>query len=75
MVGQQLGNYRLTKRIGSGGFADVYTAEHVVLRQDLVAIKVLRGSWDETLVILSWVLACCTYMRKIGHRANKISIR
>ena len=39
--GQQLGNYRVTRSIGQGGFADVYLGEHVYLRT-LVAIKVLQ---------------------------------
>ena len=40
-VGRQLGNYRLTRLIGSGGFADVYVGEHVYL--DIrSAIKVLK---------------------------------
>jgi len=40
-VGQQLGNYRLVRLIGHGGFADVYLAEHVYLNTK-VAIKVLQ---------------------------------
>jgi serine/threonine protein kinase len=40
-VGQQLGNYHLTKQLGHGGFADVYLGEHVYLKT-LAAIKVLR---------------------------------
>jgi serine/threonine protein kinase len=41
MSGQQLGNYRLTRLLGQGGFADVYLGEHVHLNT-LAAIKVLR---------------------------------
>lgn len=40
-VGQQLGNYRLTRLLGSGGFADVYLGEHIHLATP-AAIKVLR---------------------------------
>ena len=40
-VGQQLGNYRLVKLIGRGGFADVYLGEHVRLGNQY-AIKVLQ---------------------------------
>jgi eukaryotic-like serine/threonine-protein kinase len=40
-VGQQLGNYRLTRLIGQGGFAEVYLGEHIYLKT-LVAIKLLR---------------------------------
>lgn len=40
-VGQQLGNYRIEKLLGSGGFADVYLGKHVYL-DNLAAIKVLQ---------------------------------
>jgi serine/threonine protein kinase len=39
--GQQLGNYRLTRLLGHGGFADVYLGEHVYLKTQ-AAIKVLH---------------------------------
>jgi serine/threonine protein kinase len=39
-VGQQFGNYRLTQRVGAGGFAEVYVGEHIHLGT-LAAIKVL----------------------------------
>ena len=40
-VGQQLGNYRLVRILGQGGFADVYLGEHIHLSTQ-AAIKVLR---------------------------------
>ena len=40
-AGQQLGNYRLHRLLGRGGFADVYLGEHIHL-QTLAAIKVLQ---------------------------------
>jgi serine/threonine protein kinase len=40
-IGQQLGNYRLARLLGQGGFAEVYLGEHVLLGTK-VAIKVLR---------------------------------
>src|SRR5581483_9719552 len=40
-VGQQLGNYRLLKLLGAGGFAEVYLGEHVYLNTQ-AAIKVLQ---------------------------------
>ena len=40
-VGQQLGNYRLLRLLGQGGFADVYLGEHMYLRTQ-AAIKVLQ---------------------------------
>lgn len=41
-VGQQLGNYRIIQRLGSGGFADVYLGEHIYLKTS-VAVKVLQA--------------------------------
>jgi serine/threonine protein kinase len=40
-VGQQLGNYRLLKLLGKGGFAQVYLGEHIHLQSE-AAIKVLN---------------------------------
>lgn len=41
-IGAQLGNYRILKRLGHGGFADVYLGEHVYLNTQ-AAIKILRA--------------------------------
>src|SRR5437588_4825981 len=40
-TGQQIGNYRLLRLLGRGGFASVYLGEHRYLKR-LSAIKVLR---------------------------------
>jgi eukaryotic-like serine/threonine-protein kinase len=40
-IGQQLGNYRLLRQIGQGGFADVYLGEHIHLGTQ-AAVKVLH---------------------------------
>ena len=40
-IGQQLGNYRLTRLLGQGGFAEAYLGEHLLLGT-MVAIKVLH---------------------------------
>lgn len=40
-VGQQLGNYRLIRLLGQGGFAEVYLGEHIYLATP-AAIKVLH---------------------------------
>jgi len=42
LIGQQLGNYRLTHLLGSGGYAEVYLGEHIRLNSQ-AAIKVLRA--------------------------------
>jgi serine/threonine protein kinase len=39
---QQFGNYRLTRFLGSGGFAEVYLAEHIYLKTQ-AAIKLLQN--------------------------------
>ena len=41
-VGQQLGNYRLVRLLGQGGFAEVYLGQHVYL-DTLAAIKILHA--------------------------------
>src|SRR5258708_16187704 len=38
---QQLGNYRINRPIGRGGFAEVYLGEHIYLKTQ-VAIKILQ---------------------------------
>ena len=40
-LGQQLGNYRLIRLLGRGGFAEVYLGEHIHL-ETKAAIKVLH---------------------------------
>jgi len=44
--GQQLGNYRLTRLLGQGGFAEVYLGEHVYLKSR-AALKVLHTQLSE----------------------------
>lgn len=39
-IGQQVGNYRLLRLLGTGGFADVYLGRHLVLHTE-AANKVL----------------------------------
>lgn len=42
-VGQQIGNYRLIRRLGRGGFAEVYLGQHLYLPRQ-AAIKLLLNS-------------------------------
>jgi serine/threonine protein kinase len=44
-IGQQLGNYRLLRLLGQGGFAEVYLGEHIYL-DTTAAIKVLQTQLD-----------------------------
>src|SRR5712692_8523910 len=48
-VGQQFGNYRLTRLIGKGGFAEVYLAEHMRLNVH-AAIKILHAQLPDEYV-------------------------
>jgi serine/threonine protein kinase len=45
-VGQQLGNYRLLRLLGCGGFAEVYLDQHIHL-QSHAAVKLLRAQLPE----------------------------
>jgi serine/threonine protein kinase len=45
-VGQQLGNYRLLRSLGRGGFAEVYLGEHLYLKRR-AALKVLHTSLED----------------------------
>ena len=42
LTGQQFGNYRLIRLLGSGGFASVYLGQHVRIASQQAAIKVLH---------------------------------
>ena len=45
-TGQQFGNYRLTRLLGQGGYAEVYLGQHLRLNQQ-AAIKVLHAHLTE----------------------------
>src|SRR5581483_2930058 len=45
-VGQQWGNYRLTRLLGQGGFAEVYQGQHLRLNM-FAAIKILHTHLSE----------------------------
>ena len=41
-IGKSIGNYRIVAFIGSGGFGSVYQGEHAILRERVVAVKILH---------------------------------
>src|SRR6266480_5943595 len=45
-VGKSIGNYRIRAFLGSGGFGNVYRAEHFILTERTVAIKILHTYLD-----------------------------
>ena len=46
-VGQQWGNYRLARKIGEGGFAEVYLGEHIYLKSQAALKLLFSSSRDE----------------------------
>jgi serine/threonine protein kinase len=46
-LGQQFGNYRLIRLLGTGGFAEVYLGQHVRLSTQQAAIKILTTRLQE----------------------------
>src|ERR1700731_2968488 len=46
IIGQQLGNYRVLRSLGRGGFAEVYLSQHLYLKTQ-AALKVLHTSVDD----------------------------
>src|SRR5579863_3139092 len=46
LVGQRFGNFKLIRKLGSGGYADVYLGEHIHLGSE-AAIKVLRDQLSD----------------------------
>ncbi len=46
---RHLGNYRLTRLLGQGGFAEVYLGEHIYLKT-LAAIKVLHAQLPQDMM-------------------------
>ncbi len=46
-VGQQWGNYRLARRLATGGFAEVYLGEHIYLKSQAALKLLFSSSRDE----------------------------
>jgi serine/threonine protein kinase len=47
LIGQQVGNYTVTKFLGNGGFANVYLGRNLHANNMLVAIKILKKEVDK----------------------------
>lgn len=43
MIGKEILNYRIISLIGHGGMGDVYLAEHVLIQNEKVAIKIIKS--------------------------------
>lgn len=43
-IGQQIGNYRIERELADGGFGTVYLAKHTLLKNRVVAIKLLHAT-------------------------------
>ena len=63
-VGQRLGNYRLTRLLGAGGFAQVYLGEHIYLGTQ-AAIKVLDTQLTSDTV--EWFLTEARTIARLVH--------
>ena len=68
-VGQRLGNYRIIRLLGEGGFAKVYLGEHIFLSTQ-AAIKVLDTAL--TSENIEWFL---TEARTIARLVHPIIVR
>src|SRR5579859_3561029 len=44
-VGDHIGNYRLVEKLACGGFGCVYRAEHTILSDRIVAIKLMHPEY------------------------------
>ncbi|MBV9228741.1 MAG: serine/threonine protein kinase, partial [Chloroflexi bacterium] len=42
-IGREIGNYRIVREMGGGGFGNIYLAEHALIQNRVVVIKILRG--------------------------------
>jgi formylglycine-generating enzyme required for sulfatase activity/tRNA A-37 threonylcarbamoyl transferase component Bud32 len=66
MIGQILGSYRLTGRVGAGGMGVVYTAEHTVIGKR-AAVKVLLPEFSRDADLVRRFLNEATATTRIRH--------
>src|SRR6185436_17934528 len=67
IIGQMAGEYRILKKLGSGGFGTVYEAEHPVLKRR-AAVKVLHASRSVEDVAVARFIAEAQAASQIRHR-------
>jgi eukaryotic-like serine/threonine-protein kinase len=65
-VGQTIGNYRLTARLGEGGMGVVYLAEHPVIGKK-VALKAIHPELSRNAEVVSRFIAEAKSVNQIGH--------
>src|SRR5678809_876319 len=67
MIGQQVGNYRITDLLGEGGMGVVYRAEHAMVGRP-VALKVLLADWSKNEGIVKRFFNEARAAAKIQHK-------
>jgi serine/threonine protein kinase len=65
-VGQTIGNYRLTARLGEGGMGVVYLAEHPVIGKK-VALKAIHPELSRNAEVVSRFVTEAKAVNQIGH--------
>src|SRR5450432_454923 len=65
-VGQTIGNYRLTARLGEGGMGVVYLAEHPVIGKK-VALKAIHPELSRNAEVVSSFVTEAKSVNQIGH--------
>ncbi|HEX7736201.1 MAG TPA: serine/threonine-protein kinase [Ktedonobacteraceae bacterium] len=66
LSGKQLGNYRVTRLIGHGGFADVFLGEHIYLKTQ-AAIKVLHTRVNQDQNAIHYFLGEAQTIARLTH--------
>src|SRR3954463_15270836 len=65
-VGQTIGNYRITARLGEGGMGIVYLAEHPVIGKK-VALKAIHPELSRNAEVVSRFITEAKSVNQIGH--------
>src|SRR5207244_5350900 len=65
-VGQTIGNYRITAKLGEGGMGVVYLAEHPVIGKK-VAMKAIHPELSRNEEVVSRFIAEAKSVNQIGH--------